>query len=745
MDASNAGKSSEDAPVRQVMKRRQTVPKPRGCLEDPKFVSSYLRAGAGLLEELKQIGFFTDPSVSKLRQSLEYSFMKDPNHAGGREIMFSKVLTPYDVKLERFVVSKDDAEKYFPMFPEKGLLLHFEDPAGKLLLFRYSYENSSNSYVLTEGWSRFVKAKQLDAGDTVHFYRGLGEEDKHKLFISWSPKAGSAIIPSPYVTSVSAFPFAERIVVAALAYGSLFPPDHEFEKDTLLQLWIAVGITVQEPMENEAGFCFEYILKKGFFQFCGTNLVTGKPMYKLRRNHESIQLEDQISDSIVRADNSSHLKNLSPEVSHVSISCRDLEDSSAFSVFKKFEQLRTLIFLQGHELSFKQVPRDFFLSLKLLRVLDLSRTPLEELPSSIGNMNWLCYIDLSDTPIKRLPEAIHCLTNLQTLKLRGCLNLSTLPKGMRKLVNLRHLEFDVLRQLRSMPPGMGVLTKIQTLSAFLVGGEEEYGIGQLKNMINLSGSFCISKLENVLTEDEAVKACLWMKSQIIKLELCWTDSQDENVVNYEKVLSSLRPSTSLEELCISCYGGLELPRWVCNPELSKLVSVTLFRCENCLVLPSLGQLPSLKLLDIVDFHKLKVIDQNFCSESGIPRHIVFPKLESLTMENMLSLEEWYGLSSKNFPRLVKLTVKHCPKLHSLWALSRLSTLTNLEISYCTVLASCLDGKLSATIETLIIKDCPLISEKDLIYRGSDWSKISHIPQVWIDDLEMSSSQTQAHV
>uniref|UniRef100_A0A0D3F8Z1 TF-B3 domain-containing protein n=1 Tax=Oryza barthii TaxID=65489 RepID=A0A0D3F8Z1_9ORYZ len=52
-----------------------------------------------------------------------------------KEHMFDKVVTPSDVgKLNRLVIPKQYAEKYFPLDAaanEKGLLLNFEDRAGK--------------------------------------------------------------------------------------------------------------------------------------------------------------------------------------------------------------------------------------------------------------------------------------------------------------------------------------------------------------------------------------------------------------------------------------------------------------------------------------------------------------------------------------------------------------------------------------------------------------------------------------
>ncbi|KAG2334958.1 hypothetical protein Bca4012_000015 [Brassica carinata] len=107
-----------------------------------------------------------------------------------KEHMFDKVVTPSDVgKLNRLVIPKQHAERYFPLDSsnnQNGTLLNFQDRNGKMWRFRYSYWNSSQSYVITKGWSRFVKEKKLDAGDIVSFQRGIGDESKRlKLYIDW--------------------------------------------------------------------------------------------------------------------------------------------------------------------------------------------------------------------------------------------------------------------------------------------------------------------------------------------------------------------------------------------------------------------------------------------------------------------------------------------------------------------------------------------------------------------------------
>ncbi|KAJ0025528.1 hypothetical protein Pint_08093 [Pistacia integerrima] len=115
-----------------------------------------------------------------------------------KEPMFEKPLTPRDVgNLNRLVIPKHNAEKYFPLggggdAGDKGLLLSFKDESGKCWSFRYSYWNSSQSYVLTKGWSRYVKEKRLDAGDIILFQRN--RTDGQRLFIGWR-RCGATVAP----------------------------------------------------------------------------------------------------------------------------------------------------------------------------------------------------------------------------------------------------------------------------------------------------------------------------------------------------------------------------------------------------------------------------------------------------------------------------------------------------------------------------------------------------------------------
>ncbi|RLN18662.1 putative B3 domain-containing protein [Panicum miliaceum] len=158
-----------------------------------------------------------------------------------KEHMFEKVVTPSDVgKLNRLVIPKQHAERYFPALDAaaaaaaaaagagKGLVLSFEDRAGKAWRFRYSYWNSSQSYVMTKGWSRFVKEKRLGAGDTVLFSRGAGQgPTRARLFIDFRRRRQDLAFLQPPLASAQRFMPLSSVPICPWqdysAYGASVP------------------------------------------------------------------------------------------------------------------------------------------------------------------------------------------------------------------------------------------------------------------------------------------------------------------------------------------------------------------------------------------------------------------------------------------------------------------------------------------------------------------------------------------
>ncbi|XP_043692023.1 AP2/ERF and B3 domain-containing transcription factor RAV1-like [Telopea speciosissima] len=151
-----------------------------------------------LIQSRRNYGGNSDNVVGNNRSNKEGLISAYTNLSKSREQLFDKAVTPSDVgKLNRLVIPKQHAEKHFPLQVEntsKGVLLNFEDNGGKVWRFRYSYWNSSQSYVLTKGWSRFVKEKKLKAGDIVSFQRSTGPEKQ--LYIDWKARMTGYVVGS---------------------------------------------------------------------------------------------------------------------------------------------------------------------------------------------------------------------------------------------------------------------------------------------------------------------------------------------------------------------------------------------------------------------------------------------------------------------------------------------------------------------------------------------------------------------
>lgn len=155
-------------------------------IEEPNFQSHYsTEAVLNMIRDGSYASKFAEflRNHSKSVQKDKFTQMK--THTNGWLMcrqLFQKELTPSDVgKLNRLVIPKKFAVKYFPQISESGedraendkaddVLLVFHDRMMRLWKFRYCYWRSSQSFVFTRGWNRFVKENQLKANDTITFY-----------------------------------------------------------------------------------------------------------------------------------------------------------------------------------------------------------------------------------------------------------------------------------------------------------------------------------------------------------------------------------------------------------------------------------------------------------------------------------------------------------------------------------------------------------------------------------------------
>ncbi|KAL7241901.1 hypothetical protein ACSBR1_014473 [Camellia fascicularis] len=160
-------------------------------VHEPKFQSFHsTEAILNMIRDGSYPSKFADFMRSQMGEhEIGHNLMRMHGHAGfSCKLFFQKELTPSDVsKLNRLVVPKRYAVKHFPPVVENtdentdgGKLdevhLFFYDRLMTLWKFRYCYWKSSQSFVFTKGWNRFVKEKELKANDVIAFYVCEGQE-----------------------------------------------------------------------------------------------------------------------------------------------------------------------------------------------------------------------------------------------------------------------------------------------------------------------------------------------------------------------------------------------------------------------------------------------------------------------------------------------------------------------------------------------------------------------------------------
>ncbi|KAH7547385.1 hypothetical protein FEM48_Zijuj01G0304100 [Ziziphus jujuba var. spinosa] len=154
---------------------------------------------------------------------------------------------------------------------------------------------------------------------------------------------------------------------------------------------------------------------------------------------------------------------------------------------------------------------------------------------------------------------------------------------------------------------------------------------ELKNMVYLTGTLHISKLENAATVGDAnLKDKEWLQKVVYEWSNQNINTQDK--AREEEVLEELQPHSNVREVHIFHYRGIELPTWMKNGQLQNLVAISLKHCARTKIL-NLGQLP---------------------------------KLKEVRLKNMQVLEEWQEeQQEEHYPSLKKLKISHCPKLTKL--------------------------------------------------------------------------------
>ncbi|KAH7677347.1 P-loop containing nucleoside triphosphate hydrolase protein [Dioscorea alata] len=499
------------------------------------------------------------------------------------------------------------------------------------------------------------------------------------------------------------------------AFCAIYPKDHDIEELELIQLWMAHGLIASQKgndMEVEGREIFTELIRRSLLQ---GEIVTDlrrrvllpiTPYIRSSEKGRVCTMHDLIHDLAHFVIENECFTSLNRSAAHeIPIRPRHLN----LLIDKSYNQadcsiIRTVL---KFKTDFSVLSR-----LKFVRVLDLSRASIKELPASIEHLHHLRYLDLSSTNIRKLPESICMLVNLQTLILYFCRQLSGLPKSITYMNSLRHLLFEPL-YFKALPACLSQLQNLKTLTRYTVGDDAENNIGQLRSL-NPFGELALDNLEKVKSADDARKADMGNKQLIQTLILSWIKlrwgNEDEYCLmeNAEEVLGALKPPSGVKRLAVRCYPGKQFPMWMKEiQQFQYLHHIELSECRECKQLPPLEILPILAYLTISGMDGIKHILNN--SRGNALQS--FPALKQLRLFRMKNLEGWCVEEGKEanlslFPCLTQMEITTCPKLTTMPSIPTLQGLYLEQTQISLVSKERRFFKHLESLQSLTIKSCP---------------------------------------
>ena len=207
-----------------------------------------------------------------------------------------------------------------------------------------------------------------------------------------------------------------------------------------------------------------------------------------------------------------------------------------------------------------------------------------------------------------------------------------------------------------------------------------------------------------------------------------------------KALPNFLETTSLNELDVDCG----ISNWMTLATLSELKTLCLSLNNDVEHLPTLGKLLLVESLGIWNAHRVKKVGVEFLgieeesnnnnkkiddekgstSSSSSSSLVLFPNLKSLQFVNLEEWEEWDGIGG---------TMREEEAQESGVTITIMPRLQNLQFWKCPMLKSLPDFLPTTPSNNLEIWSSPILSECCRTEIGDQWPKISHIPNIKIDD------------
>ncbi|KAH7547525.1 putative disease resistance protein RGA3 [Ziziphus jujuba] len=568
-------------------------------------------------------------------------------------------------------------------------------------------------------------------GNLMRFKKSISQWEDILHSEIWQLRDTNTKVFAPFLLSYYDLSPLER---RCFSYCSIFPKGYPINNIDLIQMWVSQGFLGCSTFpEKEGENCFQKLAMRFFFQelkqeYDGSisckmhDIVHDFAQFLTKTECFSLVVEGVEEKRFGEDGKARHLTFVLPS-----------EATFPTSSLHNEKNLRSL-FISGGDTSTENTSSALgsFLRLTSLRTLYLSR--LEIIESDIGKMMHLRYLNLTTNYyLPELPESLCDLCNLQTLRVNTP-TLRRLPEGIGKLINLRRFNVEECDLLEGFPKGFGKLASLFALDCLVVPEENKSAyfnmedLEKLRNLV-LQGSLCINRCRNLEIEDEVKKLKLMNRKYIGILKLRFGRIKEPQTIESDvHMLEALKPNSNLKSLEICDFMGTTLsPTWITS--LTNLRSLSLECCSSCETLEiPLGKLPLLESVRIkymgnvtkADFVGMSNTDADTDEDSSMAKNnTLFPKLQQFLLYRMNRLREWIGsgAAAAATTRNRNLTIMPC--LHS------------LEIVGCHLLQELPDFIQRIPLQKLTIRECRFLSNACQIW-GSQWFKISHIPNIQID-------------
>ncbi|XP_051113380.1 uncharacterized protein LOC127239325 [Andrographis paniculata] len=527
----------------------------------------------------------------------------------------------------------------------------------------------------------------------------------------------------------------------------LYPEDSEISKEKLIELFISEGLSDKRCSRRERADWGHVMLNK-LVNVCLLesdderwvkmhDLVRAMALKITKNRYSSIDMQ-----SFMVGEEEEWIKDLKKVSLIYNYRCHIPAEWSP-----KCPNLTTLLLQENKSLEL--IPAPFFFEMQGLHVLNLSYTKITELPDSLsnlrslkslhlkgcvnltkvpglGNLKELRELDISETPIKELPLGMEKLVNLECLRI-DARYLEKLPSNLLlnfpKLQSL-HLPFHMeapmtevekLKQLEELRGRVKNADDFGQLMACLPKFNRSYGVvvgeflGELQMTPNGDNEVIVNEMK--VNEEGIRDLFLWPLDikgvgffKCEGLSRCMMDDVQESNINIE-TCKLLRIEEYQGVECIMKWeeeeeeeegGGQlqELERMVLEG-LPDLLSVVIFQSSSPRTLLSFS---SLKFLSIFECNKMKKL--------GLPLSLLggLQNLEDLYVQRCEEIEEIFEVGNQPSSSSSSAQKFHLPKLKRLY-LFQLPKLKSICDS--TLLCSC--------IEYIKIEGCTQVKKLPMLF------------------------------